>query len=254
MTSPQTAPAERVEPLSFEAANWIDQNPQATPAEKVKAMFGEMLPPQEDTRLERKLEALRKVIDDQKPWAEQKVAFLSLIIEIKLGEMRQPSATTEPVAGIEAMRLATVICREVAELPDRNSPEGWPEAMLVTHDELRGIILAALATHPEPADIDKMSALMPYGVTHTLPPMTIGMGQLRRAVECMADAEHVDFQFSYPARIWTVLPHRRGCIAGTIGTKTRAWFTCQIRQHQQWRLYRMSGKRLKRGRELSPLK
>lgn len=32
------------------------------------------------------------------------------------------------------------ICRDVAELPDRNSPEGWPEAMLVTAVELAEII------------------------------------------------------------------------------------------------------------------
>jgi hypothetical protein len=32
------------------------------------------------------------------------------------------------------------IIREVAELPDRNSPEGWPEAMIVTSDELRDIL------------------------------------------------------------------------------------------------------------------
>lgn len=35
------------------------------------------------------------------------------------------------------------IVREVAELPDRNSPTDWPDAMLVTADELRSIILAA---------------------------------------------------------------------------------------------------------------
>ena len=32
------------------------------------------------------------------------------------------------------------IIRAVAELPDRTSPDNWPEAMLVTADELRGII------------------------------------------------------------------------------------------------------------------
>jgi len=30
--------------------------------------------------------------------------------------------------------------RDVAELPDRNSPADWPEAMLVTADELRNIL------------------------------------------------------------------------------------------------------------------
>lgn len=37
------------------------------------------------------------------------------------------------------------IVRNVAELPDRNSPEEWPEAMLVTADELASIVTAALA-------------------------------------------------------------------------------------------------------------
>lgn len=42
--------------------------------------------------------------------------------------------------------IAGLICRAVAELPDRNSPEDWPEAMLVTHKELRAIVLDALAS------------------------------------------------------------------------------------------------------------
>lgn len=37
------------------------------------------------------------------------------------------------------------IIRDVAELPDRTSPEDWPEAMLVTAGELRGIIGGYLA-------------------------------------------------------------------------------------------------------------
>ncbi len=44
--------------------------------------------------------------------------------------------------------IATEICNAVAELPDRNSPEDWPEAMLVTHDELRLIVEQALDTEP----------------------------------------------------------------------------------------------------------
>ena len=34
------------------------------------------------------------------------------------------------------------VLREVAELPNRNSPEDWPEAMLVTGAELRQVIVA----------------------------------------------------------------------------------------------------------------
>lgn len=40
--------------------------------------------------------------------------------------------------------VASRVCRSVAELPDRNSPDGWPEAMLVTQDELREIVMGAI--------------------------------------------------------------------------------------------------------------
>ncbi|MFZ5699696.1 MAG: hypothetical protein ACOY9J_13475 [Pseudomonadota bacterium] len=53
-------------------------------------------------------------------------------------------------AGREAKRLADAIVREVAELPDRDSPADWPAAMLVTSDELRGIVLAALRGKVKP--------------------------------------------------------------------------------------------------------
>lgn len=36
------------------------------------------------------------------------------------------------------------ILQRVAELPDRTSPDDWPEAMLVTADELRQIITEEL--------------------------------------------------------------------------------------------------------------
>ena len=38
------------------------------------------------------------------------------------------------------------IIRDVAELPDRTSPSDWPEAMLVTADELRTISTRGLRT------------------------------------------------------------------------------------------------------------
>ncbi len=40
--------------------------------------------------------------------------------------------------------VAAKIVREVAELPDRTSPADAPDMMLVTADELRAIVLAAL--------------------------------------------------------------------------------------------------------------
>ena len=37
--------------------------------------------------------------------------------------------------------IATAIVKRVAELPDRSSPDDWPEAMLVTSVELHQIVL-----------------------------------------------------------------------------------------------------------------
>jgi len=37
-------------------------------------------------------------------------------------------------------RFIEAVIRRVAELPDRTSPEDWPEAMLVTADELAAIL------------------------------------------------------------------------------------------------------------------
>jgi hypothetical protein len=39
--------------------------------------------------------------------------------------------------------LANRIVRDVAELPDRSSPDDWPEAMIVTDAELREIVIRA---------------------------------------------------------------------------------------------------------------
>ena len=40
-----------------------------------------------------------------------------------------------------ASELANEISRDVAELPDRTSPDDWPEAMLVTGEELHSLII-----------------------------------------------------------------------------------------------------------------
>ena len=40
--------------------------------------------------------------------------------------------------------IATAACQRVAELPDRDSPADWPEAMLVTGDELHMIVREAV--------------------------------------------------------------------------------------------------------------
>lgn len=44
----------------------------------------------------------------------------------------------------EAEKIAQGIVREVAELPDRTSPEDWPDALLVTADELVAILTSYL--------------------------------------------------------------------------------------------------------------
>ena len=56
--------------------------------------------------------------------------------------------------------LVAKIVRDVAELPDRNSPEDWPEAMLVTGDELSDIVNRALAgqaqaTQPQAQEVGR---------------------------------------------------------------------------------------------------
>lgn len=40
------------------------------------------------------------------------------------------------------------ILRRVAELPDRSSPTDWPEALMVTHEELEAILADELAWIP----------------------------------------------------------------------------------------------------------
>ncbi|MCM5682939.1 hypothetical protein M8A51_25735 [Schlegelella sp. S2-27] len=69
---------------------------------------------------------------------------------------------TAPAPSVEAQELADDICRGVSELPDRSSPEDWPEAMLVTQDELRRIVLAALASQAEP--VGEVDDRAPYRV------------------------------------------------------------------------------------------
>lgn len=41
-------------------------------------------------------------------------------------------------------QIAEQVVRDVCELPDRTSPDDWPEAMLVTGEEPHLIVLRAL--------------------------------------------------------------------------------------------------------------
>lgn len=46
----------------------------------------------------------------------------------------------------EGERFVVAVLQRVAELPDRSSPDDWPEAMLVTHAELERILTDELST------------------------------------------------------------------------------------------------------------
>jgi hypothetical protein len=52
---------------------------------------------------------------------------------------------TTPIAIEQRHRFADKVCLAVSELPDRTSPDDWPEAMIVTADELHLIVTEAIA-------------------------------------------------------------------------------------------------------------
>jgi len=54
------------------------------------------------------------------------------------------------------------IVQRVAELPDRSSPEDWPEAMIVTAAELRGIVADELGAAPAANDAEREAFLPPF--------------------------------------------------------------------------------------------
>ena len=59
-----------------------------------------------------------------------------------LAQIEEPAAVAGPVLDVRA--IAAAVCQRVAELPDRNSPEDWPEAMLVTGQELIDVVTCEL--------------------------------------------------------------------------------------------------------------
>lgn len=78
----------------------------------------------------------------------------------EIARLRATLHAVQPEAETSAEK-ATAICLAVAELPDRSSPADWPEAMLVTHDELRAIVLDQLAS-PLRADAPVAEPVAPY--------------------------------------------------------------------------------------------
>lgn len=58
------------------------------------------------------------------------------------------AAPTQPVQAELSDAQISAIVLDVAELPDRDSPEDQPEMMLVSADELRAILAAAKCSWP----------------------------------------------------------------------------------------------------------
>ena len=58
-------------------------------------------------------------------------------VETTCAALASPGAVAAPA---DHKQVSAAICQRVSELPDRNSPEDWPEAMLVTADELSMIV------------------------------------------------------------------------------------------------------------------
>ncbi len=77
-----------------------------------------------------------------------------------------------PVPALDANAIAANVCQRVAELPDRNSPEDWPEAMLVTGRELIDVVTCeitqALETAPH-APAAPINLGTPHCAGHSMP-------------------------------------------------------------------------------------
>ncbi|MGQ8878779.1 hypothetical protein ACUTR7_14820 [Delftia sp. NA_296.1] len=84
-----------------------------------------------------------------------------------------PSAKDQKApAALNAAAIAEAVCQRVAELPDRNSPEDWPEAMLVTGTELIDLVTCeitqALTAAPQAPEVDGLALIErqhPKGMT-----------------------------------------------------------------------------------------
>lgn len=56
----------------------------------------------------------------------------------------------------EVEKVIERVLQDVADLPDRTSPDDWPEAMLVTGEELSAILQEALTTYAEDNERDRL--------------------------------------------------------------------------------------------------
>ncbi len=65
-----------------------------------------------------------------------------------------------PVSGPSRAEFIKRVLLSVAEIPDRDSPEDHPEMMLVTGDELKGILLSAFEREDEAAPVSEQGAVL----------------------------------------------------------------------------------------------
>lgn len=75
-------------------------------------------------------------------WARA-MAVDSRMPGLRLVDLAEVQAETVP--NLTPSAIAAAVCQRVAELDDRSSPADWPEAMLVTQDELQTILFEELA-------------------------------------------------------------------------------------------------------------
>ena len=105
----------------------------------------------------------------------------------------QTEASSKPAS--TASEIAAAICQRVAELDDRNSPEGQPNMMLVTRGELHGFICEALATTPD-ADqagcLKNFRAILNAEINRAIDPS----GDIARQEAAIDTTDHLLAEFS----------------------------------------------------------
>lgn len=96
------------------------------------------------TRAIQTVEECRKYTSPLFPDNSGRLSFIDVRRVIRALEELRTALTREegqaPQLAAQRLSLADCVVQRVAELPDRTSPDDWPEAMLVTGDELRNII------------------------------------------------------------------------------------------------------------------
>ena len=70
-------------------------------------------------------------------------------------ELKRQLAEAGAFTQAQADGIVSVVLRDVAELPDRTSPEDQPEMMLVSGEELSLILVEQLSPHIRPSDTGK---------------------------------------------------------------------------------------------------